>query len=404
MKYMKVYIPPTADNSRTFYFNNAATSFPKPIQVLDAIRDYLLNGGFNPGRSIESSVQNIDDIVLTARKNLAKLTNVKKYNQFVFTSNATDSLNMVIHGCLKKGDNVVTTSAEHNSVLRPLRFLQQMRKIKYTTIPLDFNGNYSVEKIKEAIQEKTKMIILNHASNVIGTVYTVEEISKICKEKDILLLIDGSQTIGAIPTDLEKMQGNYFAFTGHKSLFGPTGIGGLYIESGFEDQLIPQKQGGTGFNSEELDHPIKMPMRFEAGTPNYVGIIGLNAGLDFIIKTGLSNILKHKQSVLNKFVTGLDEINQKLNHPYKIYGDCNWSNNVGTVSINFKRFTAEQFGFLLYSNYKIITRTGLQCAPLIHKYLGTYPEGTVRFSFGFLNTIEEIEFLLNTLQKIAIEN
>jgi len=390
------------------YFDNAATSFPKPETVYQAMENFMKNIGGNPGRSGHRLSIEAAKVIYQTRENLAKLFKVKDSSRIIFTANATEALNLGIKGLLQPGDEVITSSFEHNSVMRPLRTLEKEIKIEIKTIPPSDNETIDLKKLESNITKKTKLIITIHASNVTGDIIPIEEIGEIAWKKKIPFLVDAAQTAGGWEIDLErgnrlKLNINLLAFTGHKALFGPQGTGGLYIRdmnrSGSYCEgidLKPLKQGGTGSNSEFEEQPDFLPDKYESGTPNTVGIAGLGAGVDFILGEGIKKIKKRKKELTEYLLTKLEKI-----EGIKIYGNKDLEKKTSIVSFNLKNFLSSEVSRVLSEKHNIMTRPGLHCAPLTHKTLGTFPNGTVRVSLSYFNTEEEIDQLVYALKEFS---
>ncbi|MGB9840291.1 aminotransferase class V-fold PLP-dependent enzyme [Thermovenabulum sp.] len=380
------------------YFDNAATSYPKPIMVLNAMQEYFLNIGASPGRGGYKNSINAGRIIFEARSKLKKLFNAPKEENIIFTLNITHAINFSLNSLLKPGDHVITSSMEHNSVIRPLRFLEKNRNIELSIINCSKEGILDPGEIRKAIKRNTKLIVLTHASNVTGTIMPVEEISKIKQEYEIFLLLDTAQTAGFLDIDFKKLNLDILAFTGHKSLLGPQGTGGLVISDPMAEILIPFIHGGTGSKSENEFQPDFLPDKFEAGTPNTIGIAGLSAALDFLEKENIKKIRAHELRLTERFIETIKEIPE-----ITLYGTGNKDRRVSTVSITVKDFDPSFLAYKLDNIYNIMVRPGLHCAPLAHKTIGTFPHGTLRFSFGYFNTMEEVEFALKALIKIIKE-
>lgn len=376
------------------YFNNAATTYPKPEEVYKEVDSFFRNEGVNPGRSQGVKTMNINRRIFNTREKIAQFFGIKDSSRFIFTSGATESLNLASKGFLKKGDHVVSTKLEHNSVIRPLNKLQKEGRITVTFIDFNKEGFVELNSIKQAVEDNTSLIILSHASNVLGTINNIAEISNFAKENNIKVLIDAAQTAGVLDINLNKLDVDMMSVPGHKSLFGPPGIGGLYIAENLKlDTLM---EGGTGSNSLNTYQPEIMPDKFESGTLNTLGIIGLGAGIDFINKIGQAEIYQHEMKLLDKFIKALRDIKDIL-----IYGTTNLDKKVGVVSINLMNLSANRFAHLLQNEYNISVRGGLHCAPLLHKAMQTDQKGMVRFSFSYFNTLQEINEALNVIETIA---
>lgn len=377
------------------YANNAATSFPKPDTVAKAVFDCLTNIGSNPGRS--ASFKNLEGsrILFQCRDNLCDLFHFDSPENVIFTNNITSSLNTVISGCVKKGWHVITSSMEHNSVLRPLNKLAAEGYIELDIIETDETGLFTPELLKAHLKDSTKLLVLSHSSNIIGTIQPIKELGEICRENSMHFIIDGAQSAGVLDIDLSDIYFSAFCFTGHKSLFGPQGTGGFIITDEFNNVLSPYMVGGTGSASSDIIQPMFLPDKFESGTMNTPGIAGLNEGIKFILNEGISTIREHEIE-LNKFfienILNIDDIS--------FYGFKDASMRTSALSLNSKKIENAQLSFSLDSEYGILTRSGLHCAPLAHKTIGTYPQGSLRMSFGYFNTIEEVKYCLDSIKKL----
>lgn len=379
---------------KNIYLDNAATSFPKPRIVVDSMTDYMLYNGGNPSRGSSSLSMQGNRAIYNGRETLGKFFNFEKYENVIFTPNITTSLNIILRSLIKEDWHVITSTMDHNSVLRPLNQLQKERNISLDIIEASKEGYISVEKIKEKITEKTKVIVLSHGSNLCGSIQPIREIGDICKKNNIFFIVDSAQTAGIIPIDMKELNINALAFTGHKSLFGPQGIGGFILDDKINEEMSLLFTGGTGSSSYSLDHPIILPDKFEYGTPNTPGIIGLTKGIEFINKEGI-NTIREKEEYLCKYalenLLNMDKV--------VLYGSKDFQNRTATISFNLKNIDPSELGFILDSDYNIITRTGLHCAPLAHKTLGSFPSGSIRVSFGYFNSINDINRLLDALNK-----
>lgn len=375
------------------YLDNAATSFPKPEVVYEAVLNNMKNYGANPGRSGHKLALEAGRVIYKARELVCKLFNIEDPMQIIFTSNATDALNLAIKGVLSKGDHVITTSMEHNSVLRPIKSLEGIG-VENSIIQCNDKGIVDVDLIKEAIKHNTKLIVTTHASNVTGTLMPIEEIGKIAKEHGILFLVDAAQTAGVYDIDVKKMNIDLLCTAGHKGLMGPQGTGVLYIKEGVEVRHF--KEGGTGSKSHELIQPLMLPDRYESGTPNTPGIAGLAAGIEYILQEGLDKIRRYEEELTQYFIEGLKKIPE-----IKIYGPQDASKQAAVISINIGEEDSSEIGYVLDTVFDIGVRPGLHCAPLAHKTLGTFEQGTVRFSIGYLTKKEEIDAALEALKNIC---
>lgn len=377
------------------YLDNAATSYPKPECVHNEMLNYMINIGGNPGRGASSSSLQGNKIVYQCRNLLCDLFNFKDPKNVIFTSNITMSLNMLLQGVLKKGDHVITSSMDHNSTLRTLSALESNGIIELDIIKCSIEGILEPSIVESKLRPNTKVICLSHASNIIGTIQPIKQIGEICKKNNIYFIIDSAQTAGVIDMDFTELNCSALAFTGHKGLMGPQGIGGFIISDEMNEQCSTLIYGGTGSLSSDIRQPSFLPDKFESGTINTPGIAGLKAGVNFILKEGINTINEHENNLMNLFIQGL------LNIPtIKIYGYKHTSNRTSTISINSSLIDNSELGFLLDRNYNITTRTGLHCAPLAHQTIGTYPNGTLRFSFGYFNDEKDINYCLHALNEI----
>ena len=377
------------------YLDNAATVYPKPKEVIDFMLRFYSEKGVNPGRSGYDLCIEAEEMVSETRKLVAGFFNGTDPNRLVFTYNASDSLNIVINGILLPGDHVVTSNLEHNSVLRPIHHLFDKGLVEVDYISFDSEGYIDPNDIKKKMRKNTKLVIINHGSNVIGTVQPVSEIGKICRESSVTFAIDVAQTAGVVPIDIQAMNIDVVAFTGHKSLLGPTGIGGIYVRDGIE--INQTRSGGTGVRSAYPFHLPEYPWRLEVGTLNTLGIAGLNAGLKYIAKRGLQNIYDEEIKLLDLLQQGLSEIKD-----IKVYGTKSLKNRVPVLSFNVEGYEASDVGVLLDGDYNIAVRTGLHCAPKVHEQLGTTPTGAVRFGIGSMNTEEDIYSAIEAVKEIAL--
>ena len=372
------------------YLDNAATTFPKPNEVYNSVDDCIRNYCANPGRGAHNLSIKCESKIFDCRERLSMLLNIENPLNIIFTSNATDSLNIAIKGVLKPGDHAITTMIEHNSVLRPLYSLKKFN-IETTIIPVNSLGYLNINDIKKSIKKNTKAIIINHGSNVIGTIQNLEPIGLLAKSLGILFIVDASQTIGYSQINVKKMNINLLAFPGHKSLFGLQGTGGLYISDNIEISSL--KEGGTGSNSESIIQPDFLPDKMESGTLNTPGIISLNEGIKFIFSKRIDNIRNHEISLMEYLTSEL----QKL--PFvKLYGETNPQLKTPVLSFNIDNHDSSEVGRYLNS-LNIYLRTSYHFAPLIHKIIGTERIGTVRVSPGYFNTFNDIETFI-----LAIKN
>jgi cysteine desulfurase/selenocysteine lyase len=380
------------------YLDNAATTWPKPDAVWRAVDDYQRRLGAPAGRGAYHEAAEVERLVDQCRSQIRTLIGGMDPRQIIFTLNGTDSLNQAIHGCLRPGDHVITSVCEHNSVLRPLRQWQDRGDVRVTYVRCDGAGYISPDDVRKAIQPRTRLIALLQASNVTGAVQPLAEVGAIVREHDVLFLIDAAQSLGHMPVNVTELSCDLLAAPGHKGLYGPLGTGLLYIAPGVEAELVPTRQGGTGTRSDEDIQPTMLPSRYESGNLNVPGIVGLNAGVAEVQRRGLAAIGEHERALTERLLAGLAEI-----RGITIYGPTRWEpgRRVGVVSFNLENFEPQELAALLDSTRSIQVRAGIHCAPRMHQALGTSPRGTVRFSVGLFNTLEEIDAALSVLREIA---
>lgn len=375
------------------YFDNAATSFPKPETVYESVFNVMKNYGANPGRSGHKLALKAGRGIYETREAISNLFNIKNPMDIIFTYNCTDSLNLGIKGLLIPGDHVITTSMEHNSVLRPLKALEK-NGVETTIIKGDSKGRINPLEIENSIKKNTKMIITTHVSNLTGTIMPIREIGEIAKKHGIIYMVDGAQSAGVYDIDVEEMNIDLLAFPGHKGLLGPQGTGGLYIREGIE--LKELKEGGTGSSSDSLYQPDILPDKYESGTPNAPGIIGLGEGVRYILDRDIANIRRHEEELTRHFIEELLKIDG-----VKIYGPLDINEQGAVVPINIRDEDSSEISYILDEEYDICVRSGLHCAPLAHKTIGTFEQGVIRFSFGLFNTHEEIEQGIKAIKCIS---
>jgi cysteine desulfurase family protein len=386
------------------YFDNAATTWPKPAAVTAAMVHFLEEVGANPGRAAHRRAIESGRIVYDAREAVAELFNVPNPLRIVFGANVTEALNLALCGYLRPGDHVITSGMEHNSVMRPLRELERQHErgsggVELTVVNCSPEGFLDPADVEAAIRRNTVMIALNHASNVVGTLLPVTEVGHIARESDLLLLVDAAQTGGAYPVDAQADLIDLLAFSGHKSLYGPMGTGGLVIGERVDaGRLRPLKRGGTGSNSELEEQPDFLPDLCESGTPNAVGLAGLAAGVRWVLDQGVEGIRDHEVAITQRLIDGLREIDGVT-----VYGGVDADRQTATVSFNVSRMAPSQAGLRLDEEYGIMCRVGLHCAPAAHKTIGTFSDGTVRFGLGALNTLPEVEEALQAVRQLAEE-
>lgn len=378
------------------YLDNGATSFPKPEEVYEYMDSFHRSNGVSPGRSgCDLSIET-GNVIEQARQALTTMFGGDNPNHLIFSLNSTDALNLAINGLLKDGDHVVTTTVEHNAVIRPLHHFEKYQGGEVDYVEFNEAGFVEPKAIEAAIRPNTRMVIVNHASNVIGTVQPVAEIGRICREKGVLFIVDGSQTAGKVPINVKAMNIDVFAFTGHKSLLGPTGIGGLYVGEGVD--IAHSRAGGTGVKSAQLHHLYEYPYRLEYGTPNLVGIAGLLAGVRWLEKQSMDEVHHREMALVKRFVDAMQKVES-----VKLYHQDDLTNHIGVVSFNVVGFEAVNVGTILDGDYNIACRTGLQCAPFVHKQLGTDQiGGTVRLGVGPFNTEEHIDAAIDAVTEIAL--
>lgn len=377
------------------YFDNAATSNFKPKEVINACKKALVETSGNPGRGAHRVSLDAGRALFNARENISQFFNCPTDN-LIFTANATEALNVGILGKLKSGDHVITTVAEHNSVYRPLGYLKTLG-IEVTQADSTEDGFTSAENIEKEIRSNTKLIIVNHQSNVTGVIQPVNEIGEMAKTKGIFLLVDGAQSVGHMELDLKRMPVDLYVGTGHKALFGPQGTGFFYIKDG--NSVKPLLHGGTGSESDSEMQPYILPDKFESGTPNLPGILGLSAGIDFVKANQLDEIIKKENELREFFVKELVELSQTRG--IKLIGNTVGHSYGPVCSVLVSGMDSSELSYKLDSEYNIMTRPGLHCAPCIHKRMGTLESGTVRFSFNFKNSFSEIEKAIQALSKIS---
>jgi len=381
--------------SDLIYLDNGATSFPKPEEVYEFMDSFHRANGVSPGRSgCDLSIET-GNVIEETRKALTEYFNGDDPNRLIFSLNSTEGLNLAISGLVSAGDHVITTTVEHNAVLRPLHHQEVYKNVEVDYVPFDENGFVNPDDFIPLFKENTRVVIVNHASNVIGTVQPIREIGKLCQERGVIFIVDASQTAGKVPVDMVEQYIDVVAFTGHKSLLGPTGVGGLYVREGVD--IRHTRAGGTGVKSAILHHLEEYPYRLEYGTPNLVGIAGLLAGLKWLKCRGVEEIHRQEMNLTQLFVDGLKDIKN-----ITTYCQDDLTDHIGVVSFNVNGFEATNVGTILDGDYNIACRTGLQCAPFVHKQLGTDKlHGTVRMGFGPFNTEEHIQTAVTAVREIA---
>ena len=400
------------------YLDNAATSFPKPEEVPMAVYDYMTKLGTNVNRGGYATAYDTESVVFECRELIGALFHAPDYKNVVFTRNITESLNVVLKGLLHSGDHVIVSSMEHNAVMRPIRQLEK-KGVSFTRVQCESDGSLKPEKLLSCLRPDTKAVVMTHASNVFGTMLPIEEVGNFCKENGLVFILDSAQTAGVFPIDMEKMHIDILCFTGHKGLLGPQGIGGFILRDELVLKIEPLISGGTGSLSNVETVPEFMPDRFEAGTPNLPGIFGLHAALNWLRKLGekslsaelfttehcfsaaLEKISEHELQLTEEFLNLLDPLEKE--GKLKIIGKKDTEMRTGVVSIQTLTRELSDTAFQLDTRYGIMTRVGLHCAPSAHKTMGTFPTGTIRFSFGFANTDKEVKLAIDALKELLEE-
>jgi len=377
------------------YLDNGATSYPKPESVYVFMDAFFRRAGVNPGRSGYDLCMEAGEMVEETRKMLTRFFNGTDPNRLCFSYNSTDALNLAIFGLLKAGDHALTTTIEHNSVLRPLYHLKRDLSVELDYIPFDGKGFVDPDEFVKRFKKNTRLVVVNHASNVIGTVQPIREIGRACRERGILFVIDASQSAGKIPIDMEADNLDVVCFTGHKSLFGPTGIGGLYVREGVD--VRQTRAGGTGVRSAEPAHLREYPYRLEYGTVNLLGVAGLRAGVEWLLEQGVEKIHHSEMALTERLVRGLRSIDDVV-----LYCQDDLAGHIGVVCFNIRGRVAADVGTMLDVDHNIASRTGLHCAPLVHRQLGTEAiHGGVRFGIGPFNTEAHVDHAVEAVRSVA---
>jgi len=379
------------------YLDNAATSFPKPPEVIDAVAGYMRDVGASPGRSAHQLAAQAARILLDAREAVAQVLGASDSRQVVFTANATEALNVALSGVLRQGDHVVLTSMEHNAIMRPLRHLRETRGVTATVVQGDYTGLVDPAAMRDAITPRTRLVIANYASNVVGTLQRIAEIRE-AVGRDVLLLTDAAQAAGAVPLDVERDGIDLLAFTGHKALLGPPGTGGLYIRPGLEGELVPLIRGGTGSESESDDMPSFLPDRFESGTRNGPGLAGLGTAARFLLARGVASIRAHEVELTLRLLDGLARI-----PGVTWYGPADPAARLATVPITVEGMAPGEAAHELDRRFGICVRSGLHCAPQAHRTIGTFPAGALRLALGWASTEGDVAAALSAVAELAAE-
>jgi cysteine desulfurase family protein len=381
------------------YLDNAATSWPKPESVYRAVERCLREVGAAAGRGAYTEAMEAGRIVESARTAVGRLLGAGSSRQIAFTSNGTDSLNLVLHGWLQPGDHVVTTAAEHNSVLRPLAELQVRRQVEATIVPCDRHGFVDPDDVRRAIRPETSLVVLTHASNVTGTLQGVREVADAAHEHGAAMLLDAAQTLGHMPVDVNLLGIDFLAAPGHKGLLGPLGTGVVYIRETHCERLNSLRQGGTGTRSDEQRHPDAMPEKFEAGNLNVPALAGLGAGVEFLLVRGLATVRRAEGQLLDRLIQHLQAIDR-----VQVFGPEQSADRAGVVSVALAGYDPQEAATLLDASFRVQARAGLHCAPLIHKAIGTFEQGgTVRFSVGPMTTEAEIDAAVAAVREMTAD-
>lgn len=382
---------------KKIYFDNGSTSWPKAPGVAEAVSDLLVNGAFNINRGNYEGAYEVAGRVLDTREKLARMFQVEDSRRVIFTPGVTCSLNYFIKGFLKEGDHVLVTGLEHNAVMRPLH---QMRTkgVSYDVIPVDRQGNLNTEAAEALVRPNTKAVIASHASNVCGTVVPIEELGELCRRRHLFFVVDTAQTAGTLKIDMPGSKIDLLAFAGHKGLLGPQGVGGFLISEELDREMEPLLAGGTGSQSDSLEMPDQLPDKYESGTMNLPGIIGLHAALSYLEETGIDVLRKKKMELTGYFLEQAAQL-----EGIRIVGRPDTEKRVAVVSLDFQTVDNAVAAFELERRAGIMTRVGLHCSPLAHQSLGTFPQGTVRFAFSACNTREEIDVCIAVLKELLSE-
>ncbi|MBU2235408.1 MAG: aminotransferase class V-fold PLP-dependent enzyme [Proteobacteria bacterium] len=378
------------------YLDNAATSWPKPPEVLKAMTDVLERVGGNPGRSGHRLSIAAARVIYDTREEIARFFGISDPLRVIFTGNATHAINLALRGILKPGDHVVTSSMEHNAVMRPLRRLEKLG-IRLSIVPCASDGSIEVRDLEKAMNSTTRLVVMTHASNVVGTLLPITEIASIAHQSGALLLVDAAQTAGAFPIDVRAVGINLLVFTGHKELQGPPGIGGLIIDDNVDiSQIEPLICGGTGSRSDSEEQPDDLPDKFESGTANLAGIAGLGAGLKWITDKGVDEIRDHMKKLSQTLIDGLSTLPK-----VRIYGTLDPERSVAIISFTVAGKHVSDIGLRLDEEYGVLSRVGLHCAPAAHKTIGSFPEGTVRLAPGVFTTVSDIQEAIQAISKVV---
>ncbi|MEC0373521.1 aminotransferase class V-fold PLP-dependent enzyme [Paenibacillus chibensis] len=376
------------------YLDHAATSWPKPPEVMQAMQKAMVEAAANPGRGSHKMAVKASRVMFESRRALSRLLRVHNPNDVVFTHNTTEALNLAIKGILRKGDYVVATMVEHNSVRRPLEYLKRTLGIHVDYVPVDHQGNLDGNKLKDALSRKPKLVVCSHSSNLLGSILPIAEIGELAHKHGAVFLVDAAQSAGCIDVDVQAMNVDLLAFPGHKGLLGPQGTGGLYISPSID--LEPLLHGGTGSQSEEVEQPSVRPDRYEAGTPNTIGIAGLRAGVEKVMEMSTLHIYQHEWDLTQRMIEGIRRING-----LHILGPRQGSPRTGIVSFVSDRIDSSEIAFRLDREYGIAVRAGMHCTPLAHQAVDTLQTGAVRASVGVSTTVEEADAFIDAVSEIC---
>ncbi len=380
---------------KPIYFDNAATSWPKPPAVMEAMARFNDAIGGNPGRSGHRLSVEAARVVYEARELVARLIGAPDALSIIFTKNATEALNCVLLGLLKPGDHVVTSGMEHNSVMRPLRFLEG-QGVELSIVPCSPAGELDPADAARCMKKNTRVVVATHASNVTGALLPIKELAEIAHSHGAVFVADASQTAGCVPIDAAAERVDVLCFTGHKSLLGPQGTGGFYVGKGIGERIAPIMRGGTGSASESEEQPDFLPDRFESGTPNTIGLAGLAAGVRFVLDEGVGRIREREIRLTRQFLDGMQAAPEAV-----VYGPPDARRRTAVVSFNIRGISPSELAFDLDEGFGVLCRPGLHCAPAAHRTIGTFPQGAVRFSFGFYTTEEEVQAGLEAVAQVA---
>ncbi|MED5018199.1 aminotransferase class V-fold PLP-dependent enzyme [Paenibacillus chibensis] len=376
------------------YLDHAATSWPKPPEVMQAMQTAMVEAAANPGRGSHKMAVKASRVMFESRRTLSRLLRVHNPNDVVFTHNTTEALNLAIKGILRKGDYVVATMVEHNSVRRPLEYLKRTLGIHVDYVPVDHQGNLDWNKLKDALSRKPKLVVCSHSSNLLGSILPIAEMGELAHKHGAVFLVDAAQSAGCIDIDVHAMNVDLLAFPGHKGLLGPQGTGGLYISPSID--LEPLLHGGTGSQSEEVEQPSVRPDRYEAGTPNTIGIAGLRAGVEKVMEMSTLHIYQHEWDLTQQMIEGIRRING-----LQILGPHQGAPRTGIVSFMSDRIDSSEIAFRLDREYGIAVRAGMHCTPLAHQTADTLQTGAVRASVGVSTTVEEADAFIDAVSQIC---